>query len=477
MAATRRRQTKIVATIGPASASKSSLAALIDAGVDVFRVNLSHGRREEHGEALSLVRALEKEMGRPIGAIADLQGLKLRIGAFAASAIALVKGRRLVLDLDPAPGDEARVSLPHPEVIEAAEPGAELLLDDGKVRLRVLERGVGRLVTEVVAGNRLSDHKGVHLPGVVLPHSGLTEKDRRDLRYALDCGFDWIALSFVQRPQDVTEARRLIGARAGVIVKIENRSAVEHLTELVALGDAVMVARGDLGVELPPETVPLLQKRIVREARLAGKPVVITTQMLESMVEAASPTRAEASDVATAICDGADALLLSAETAAGAHPVEAVAMMDRIARTVEADPVYRSLIEAQPPAPEEEPPDAVIASAVHTARTIGAAFIASYTTAGMACRRAARHRPEMPILGLTANLLTARRLGLSYGACGLHVAELSSTQDIARRASEVAVAAGLAENGDHMVITAGLPLGASNTTNIMRVAWVDDGNA
>lgn len=472
----RQRQTKIVATIGPATASKERLAALCAAGVDVFRVNFSYGRQEDHGHALQLLRGLEAELGRPIGVIADLQGLKLRIGAFAHGAVALRPGMRFVLDLDPSPGDESRVALPHPEIVEAAEPGAELVLDDGKVRLRVIEKDASRLVTEVVAGTRLSDHKGVHVPSVTLPLSALTDKDRADLRYALDRGFDWIALSFVQRPQDVIEARRLVGAHAGIIVKIENPSAVDHLAELVELADAVMVARGDLGVALPAERVPLLQKRIVREARLAGKPVVITTQMLESMVESPMPTRAEASDVATAICDGADALLLSAETASGAYPVEAVAMMDRIARTIEADPVYRSLIEAQPPVPQEAPPDAVVASAYHTARTIGAAFVATYSTAGMSCRRAARHRPEMPILGLTGSLATARRLGLCYGVRPVYVAELASTQDVARRASEVAVAAGLAENGDHMVITAGLPLGASNTTNIMRVAWVDDGS-
>jgi pyruvate kinase len=473
----RRRQTKIVASLGPATAAPEAIRALVEAGVDVFRVNFSYGRVEEYGEWLRRVREVEAETGRPLGTIADLQGLKLRIGAFANGAIELRPGMKLRLDLDPAPGDETRVNLPHPEVVEALSPGADIVLDDGKVRLRVAEAGPGWAVAEVVAGTRLSDQKGLHVPNVVLPVSPLTRKDRRDIRLALDAGFDWIALSYVQRPQDVVEARRLIGARAGVVVKIESASALTCLDELIDLADAVMVARGDLGVELPPERVPSLQKRIVAQARAARKPVAITTQMLESMVAEPTPTRAEASDVATAIYDGADALVLSAETAAGAYPVETVQMMDRIARTVEEDPLYRTLIDANSPDGADSPPDAVVASAHRTAKTISAAFIATYTMAGNGSLRAARERPAMPIVALTANLPAARRLCLAYGVQPVHVAELHSTQDVVRKASEIAVARGFAANGEYMVITAGLPLGVAGTTNIMRIAWVDDGGS
>jgi len=471
----RRRQTKIIATIGPATADAETVRQLVDAGADVFRLNFSYGRAEDHARALGAVRSVEKELGRPIGAIADLQGVKLRIGTFREGEIALRRGARLRIDLDPAPGDESRVPLPHPEVIDALEAGGEIVLDDGKVRLRVIEQEADYLVTEDIAGSRLSDHKGIHVPNVTLPVSALTEKDRRDLRVALDAGFDWIALSFVQSPQDVVEARRLVGAKAGIIVKIERRSALDHLSALIELADGVMVARGDLGVEMPPERVPSLQKRIVHEARAARKPVAVTTQMLESMVASPMPTRAEASDVATAVYDGADALLLSAETAAGAYPVEAVAMMDRIARTVEEDPLYRTFIDADAPPAQESTPEAIVASAHRTAKTIGARFIAVYSTGGMTCLRAAKERPGMPILGLSASLGTARRLALSYGIHPVHVAEFSNVADMVQTASRVAVEQGFAENGDQMVMTAGVPLGAAGMTNIMRVAWVDDG--
>jgi pyruvate kinase len=472
----RRRQTKIIATIGPATAGPDRIRALLQAGADVLRLNFSYGRAEDHAATLATIRRIEQEIGRPVGVIADLQGVKLRIGTFRGGGIALERGQRLRLDLDPAPGDATRVSLPHPEVIDALEPGGEIVLDDGKVRLRVLEQNADHLVAEVVAGARLSDHKGLHVPHVTLPVSALTEKDRRDLRVAVDAGFDWIALSFVQSPQDVVEARRLIGAKAGIIVKIEREAALDHLAELIELADAVMVARGDLGVEMPPERVPSLQKRIVHEARAGRKPVAITTQMLESMVDSPMPTRAEASDVATAVYDGADALALSAETAAGGYPVEAVAMVDRIARAVEEDPLYRTFIDADAPPVQESTPEAIVASAHRTAKTIGAQCLAIYSTAGATCRRAAKERPAMPILGLSASLPTARRLALSYGVHPVHVPEFRNVPDMVQMASRVAVEHGFAVNGDQMVMTAGVPLGAAGMTNIMRVAWVDDGN-
>ncbi|MBX6367537.1 MAG: pyruvate kinase [Rhodospirillales bacterium] len=468
------RQTKIVATIGPASREPEMLARLLAAGVDVFRLNLSHGRPEEHRVVLDHLRRLEAEAGRPIGVIADLQGLKLRIGTFRGGAITLSAGQRLRFDADPTPGDGSRVPVPHPELFAVLDPGATLLLDDGKVRLRVVETAADHVMAEVVAGMRLSDNKGLHAPGVLLPYSALTERDREHLRFALEAGCDWVALSFVQRPEDVVEARRIVGARAGIIVKIENPPAVAALDRLIELADAVMVARGDLGVEIPSEQVPGLQKRIVAAARAAGKPVGISGQMLESMVEDPVPTRAEASDVATAVFDGADALMLSGETASGRFPVDAVATMDRIIRAIESDPSYREILPAPPP-PRDLAPDAVIAAAHLTARTIGAAFLATFSTAGKSALRAARQRPEMPVLALCASLSAARRLGLSYGVQPAHLPNLASEKDIIRAASRLAVERGLARNGDACVLTAGLPVGAAGTTNMMRVAWVDDG--
>ena len=472
-----RRQTKIIATLGPASETLARVRDLHRAGVDLFRLNLGFGAADDHAERIAMVRSIEREVGEPIGIIADLQGPKPRIGAFRNGGIALSPGMTLRLDSDRAPGDERRVCLPHPDVIAALQPGTDLLLDDGRVRLTVIEREAGHLVVRVVAGTRLSDLKGINVPDVLMPVTALTGKDHADLRAVLDAGVDWIGLPFVQRPQDVIEARRLIGGRAGVIVKIETPSAIDHLAELVRFADAVMIARGDLGVEMPAERLPILQKRIIREARAAGKPVAITTQMLESMTSAPVPTRAEASDVATAIYDGADALMLSAETATGAFAAAAAATMDRIARAVEEDPTYRSLIDAQapPPAVEDTPADAVIASARRTAYAIGAACIATYTVSGVTSLRAARERPEMPIVGLTPSLATARRLTLAYGVRPVHTPEFGSIPDVVRAASEIAVAHDFARNGDPMVITAAVPLGAPGTTNVMRVAWVDDG--
>ncbi|MHA1152629.1 MAG: pyruvate kinase, partial [Alphaproteobacteria bacterium] len=342
----RKRKVKIIATLGPSSSGPTMIRKLFEAGADVFRLNFSHGSHDDHRCNLEAIRALEPEVGHPIGVLMDLQGPKLRVGQFADGEVQLVAGARFRLDLDAAPGDAARASLPHPEVFAALAPGTELLLDDGKLRLRVESCGPDHAQTEVVTGGPLSDRKGVNVPGVVLPISPLTEKDRADLKFGLDLGVDWVGLSFVQRPEDVDEARRLIEDRAAILIKIEKPAALAHLQELVERSDAAMVARGDLGVEMAPEDVPGRQKEIIRACRRAGKPVVVATQMLDSMVHAPAPTRAEASDVATAVYDGADAIMLSAESAAGDYPVESVDMMDRIAISTESDPFYHRLIHA-----------------------------------------------------------------------------------------------------------------------------------
>ncbi len=386
----RRRATKIVATLGPATAAPDKIAALFEAGVDVFRLNFSHGAQADHKALLETVRALEKATGRPIGIMADLQGPKLRVGAFSGGRVRLDEGARFRLDLDKAPGDARRANLPHPEVFAALSPDTDLLLDDGNIRLRVEKCGDGFAETRVITGGTLSDRKGVNVPNAVLPLSPLTAKDRSDLAFALDMGADWIALSFVQRPEDVAEARKLIGGRAGVLVKLEKPAAIGKLDEIIELSEAVMVARGDLGVEMPPEDVPPLQRRIVSACRLAGKPVVVATQMLESMMRLPVPTRAEASDVATAVYEGVDAVMLSAETASGQYPVEAVKMMDRIIRRVQADPAYFPSLHATVAATDHSASDAISTAAGLVAHTIGAAAIMSYTTSGATALRAAR---------------------------------------------------------------------------------------
>jgi pyruvate kinase len=469
----RERLIKVVATLGPASSTPEMIRALFSAGADVFRLNFSHGRQEDHAERLRQIREIEAEFGRPICVLADLQGPKLRTGTFAKGPVDIRPGQRFRLDLSPEPGDATRVGVPHPEVFQALESGTDLLIDDGKVRLKVLSCGPDFAETEVLAGARLSDRKGINVPNAVLPLTPLTPKDRDDLRFALSIGVDWIALSFVQRPEDVAEARRLIAGRAALMAKLEKPSAIQHLQELVEMSDGIMVARGDLGVELPPEDVPSIQKRIVRESRLAGKPVIVATQMLESMISSPTPTRAEASDVATAVYDGADAVMLSAETASGQFPLEAVSMMDRIARRVEQDPTYRALVDAVHPDPERTTADAITAAARQVAHTIQAACIVTYTTSGSTTLRAARERPEVPLLCLTSKMETARRLSLAFGVHAVHTADVHSFTEMVNKATKVAFDDGLAHAGQRIVITAGVPFGTPGNTNVLRIAWVE----
>lgn len=469
----RLRSAKIVATLGPASSSPERLRALFDAGVDVFRLNFSHGSHDQKRQLFQDIRQVEVDTGRPIGILADLQGPKLRLGDFSDGKIEVTAGARFRLDLDPTPGDEDRAPLPHPEIFDALEPGTDLLLDDGKVRLRVIDCGADFAETEVVVGGPLSNHKGVNVPQAVLPISAVTDKDRADLSLALEQGADWIALSFVQRPDDVAEGRKLIGNAAGLMVKLEKPAAIRRLDEIIDLADALMVARGDLGVEMPPEDVPSVQKQVIHACRVAGKPVIVATQMLESMIGAPTPTRAEASDVATAVYEGADAVMLSAETAVGQYPIEAVTMMDRIARRVQEDPLYFATLDAGRMAPEHTDRDAISAAACEVAATVGAAAIVSFTSSGATALRAARERPAAPILALTPNLPTARRLALLWGAHCVHLADITSFNDMVNKAVRTAHREQIAGPGQRVVITAGVPFGTPGSTNVLRIAWVD----
>lgn len=466
----RQRKVRILATLGPASASPDMIAALHRAGADAFRVNMSHGDHSGHANVIAAIRALEKETGRPTTILVDLQGPKLRVGTFAAGPAELHKDASFVLDNDPAPGDATRVHLPHPELFAALEPGSRLLIDDGKLVLRVLTVTPQRIETRVEVGGRISDRKGVNVPDVVVPLAALTEKDRRDLTFALEQHVDWIALSFVQRPEDVAEARRLIGGKAALLVKFEKPSSVARIEEILELADAAMVARGDLGVELPPEAVPPVQKRIVAAARRMGKPVVVATQMLESMITAPTPTRAEVSDVATAIYDGADAIMLSAETAAGAWPIEAVAMMDSIARSVESDPDYFRRLHFTETKPDATTADALAEAAGGIIDTIAADAIICFTSSGSTARRVARERPGAPLLVLTPRKEAARRLGLLWGAHAVTTKDIGSFEEMIAKGKRMALRHGVARAGSKLVMMAGVPFGTPGSTNVLHVA-------
>jgi pyruvate kinase len=465
----RQRHAKIVATVGPASASPDKLRELFLAGVDTFRLNFSHGTHQDHAAVHAAIRSLEKDVGRPIGILQDLQGPKIRIGALRDGALALSKGETIRFVLDGTEGDKSAIPLPHPEIFEAILPGQDLLIDDGRVRVKVKSLGADFIEAEVVTDGTISNRKGINLPGTVLNMSPLTPKDRTDLAFGLELGVDWVALSFVQRPSDMIEARTLIGERTGLMAKIEKPSALDHIEDIVRLSDAVMVARGDLGVEIPPEEVPGRQKELVRICRLAVKPVIIATQMLDSMVGAPTPTRAEASDVATAIYDGADAVMLSAESASGRYPVETVAMMDRIIRKTERDKAYRSIITALKPEIEESPPHAVAGAAGNLAEAIHAPCIVAYTSSGTTASRIARTRPDVAILAITPDESVARRLCLLWGAHSVHSAEVKTYEETVEQAEAYARTEGLAQSPEFIVVVAGVPFGTAGTTNNLRV--------
>jgi pyruvate kinase len=439
----------------------------------VFRLNFSHGTHEDHQRSYRIIRELEQSTGRPIGVLVDLQGPKLRVGPFAGGRVRLETGSSFNLDLDAdAPGDERRVSLPHPEVFQALSPGVELLLDDGKVRLVVEACGPTSAETRVVTGGSLSDRKGVSVVGAVLPVSALTAKDRQDLAFGLDLGADWIALSFVQRPEDLDEVRDIVGGRAGIMAKLEKPAAIERLDDIVDRSDALMVARGDLGVEMPPEKVPPIQRRILRVCRRAGKPVVVATQMLESMIQTPTPTRAEASDVASAIYHGSDAVMLSAESAAGQYPVEAVAMMDSIIKEVERDSFYRQVIDAAHPEPGATIADAICCALRRATNLLPVAAAVTYTRSGYTSLRTARERPAAPILSMAMSIETARRLTAVWGVHSVHVREIQDANEMGDYASETARKEGFAQTGDVIVIAAGMPFGVGGTTNLLKIVSV-----
>ncbi|CAM5191146.1 Pyruvate kinase OS=Castellaniella defragrans OX=75697 GN=HNR28_003374 PE=3 SV=1 [Castellaniella defragrans] len=467
------RRARILATLGPASSTPAQIRALAQAGANVFRLNFSHGTHEDHAERHRIIREVEQEIGHPIGILMDLQGPKLRVGKIAGGKVNLQAGQPFRLDLDSAEGSATRANLPHPEIFAALEDGTDLLLDDGKLRLRVDRHGPDFAETTILVGGPLSDRKGVNVPGVILPISPLTAKDRDNLAFGLSLGVDWVALSFVQRPEDIVEARGLIGDRAWIMAKLEKPAAIEHLNAIVEQADGIMVARGDLGVELPPQRVPVLQQRIVRRARAAGKPVVVATQMLESMISAPVPTRAEASDVATAVYSGADAVMLSAESASGQYPVEAVTIMEHIIREVESDPSWRAGLDATHGEAEANIPDAICCALRRVAGLLEPAATVAYTASGFSALRASRERPTTPILALTPELTTARRLALAWGVRPVHFPEqLHEASEMITHATRSACDAGLARPGDRLIVIAGLPFGRSGSTNLLHVTQV-----
>ncbi|MGB3866456.1 MAG: pyruvate kinase [Xanthobacteraceae bacterium] len=468
----RLRRIKILATLGPSSSDSAMIRRLFEAGADVFRINMSHTPHDKMRELVATIRNVEGSYGRPIGILVDLQGPKLRLGAFDGGAIQLNNGNRFTLDSDPKPGDATRVQLPHPEILAALRPGHALLLDDGKVRLIVEDATPERAVTRVVIGGRMSDRKGVSLPDTDLPMSAMTPKDRADLEAALVAGIDWVALSFVQRAEDVVEAKKIIRGRASVMAKIEKPQAIERLADILDVCDALMVARGDLGVELPVERVPSLQKQMTRMARKAGKPVVIATQMLESMIQSPVPTRAEVSDVATAVYEGADAIMLSAESAAGKFPVEAVSTMNRIGEEVERDPTYRGVLTAQRPDPEPTVGDAIADAARQIAETLELSAIICWTSSGSTGLRVARERPRPPVVAISPNLATGRKLSLVWGVHCVVAEDAHDQDDMVDRAGSIAFRDGFARAGQRVIIVAGVPLGTPGATNMLRIAYV-----
>ena len=470
----RNRRVKIVATLGPASNNEKMIRALFEAGADVFRINMSHATPEALRQAHTIIRKIEADFSRPIGILIDLQGPKLRIGKFESGAIRLTEGDILSFVRRESVGGLGRVHLPHPEIFQAVQPGHALLLDDGKLRLRVVEASDVRIDAEVLTSGTLGSRKGISLPDTVIPLAAMTDKDRTDLEDALNVGIDWVALSFVQRGKDIAEARKLVRGRAAIMAKIEKPSALAELEEIIDLADGIMVARGDLGVEMPVEKVPGLQKQITRAARKAGKPVVVATQMLESMILAPAPTRAEVSDVATAVFDGADAVMLSAESAVGKYPVEAVATMDRVAIEVERDPLYERIIHAQRIDPEATGADAISAAARTVTETLNLAAIICYTASGATSLRAARERPPQPIIALTPIPATGRKLAVVWGLHCVLTGDPKDLDDMVAKACRIAYQEGFALPGQRVIISAGVPLGTPGATNMLRIAFVGE---
>lgn len=466
----RGRKVKILATLGPASRSPEMIEKLLRAGADAFRVNMSHGDHETHAATIAAIREVERTVGRPIAVLCDLQGPKLRVGQFRDGKAVIRHSGHFTFDRDPTLGDETRVCLPHPELFRVLEKGQRLLIDDGKLRLKVIEANEDRILCSAEVGGVIMDRKGVNVPDAVVPIPALTDKDRRDLAFALDQGADWIALSFVQRPEDVAEARRLMGgSQAALMAKIEKPAAVQRLEEIIELADGIMVARGDLGVELNPEEVPPIQKRIVATTRHSGKPVVVATQMLESMIESPAPTRAEVSDVANAVYDGADAVMLSAETASGAWPVEAVTIMHRIAGQVEHDPGYRRQVSFADVMPDRTTADALAHACASIAESLPIAGVIVFTGSGSTARRVARERPAAPMLVLTPSQRIARRLALLWGAHAVSTKDIGSFEEMIAKGKRMALRHGFGGAGSKLIALAGVPFGTPGSTNLLHV--------
>jgi pyruvate kinase len=465
----RSRKVKILATLGPVSSSDEMIEKLLIAGADAFRVNMSHGEQAQHAVTIARIRAAEERLGRPIGILCDLQGPKLRVGKFAEGRVVIPHGRHFILDRNPEPGNAERVQLPHPELFSILHKGQRLLVDDGKIRLRVIRASPDEILCSAEVGGVISDRKGVNVPDAVIPIPALTEKDRRDLAFGVEQGADWIALSFVQRPEDVAEARRLMGGYGALMAKIEKPAAVTCIDEIIELSDGIMVARGDLGVELDPEDVPPLQKHIIERARWHGKPVVVATQMLESMITAPTPTRAEVSDVANAVYDGADAVMLSAETAAGDWPVEAVSIMDRIAQKVECDTNYRARVGLMATPPDGTTSDALAGACAAIAETVPIEAIICFTGSGSTARRVARERPSVPLLVLTPSLRTARRLALLWGTHSVQTKDIGSFEEMIAKGKRMALRQGFGAKGSRLIALAGVPFGTPGATNLLHV--------
>jgi pyruvate kinase len=417
----RSRKVKILATLGPASSNEEMIRKLYEAGADLFRINMSHSSHEVMRSLVDRIRAVEKQVGRPIGILGDLQGPKLRVGTFANGKETLEIGQTFTLDDNPEPGDKSRVFLPHPEILKSVEKGHRLLIDDGRLKLMAEKADGKSIVCKVVSGTTISDKKGVSLPDTDLPVGALTDKDRKDLDALLAAGVDWIALSFIQRPDDLAEVRKIARGRAALLSKIEKPQAVARLAEIIELSDALMVARGDLGVEMPLEAVPGIQKQITRAGRRAGKPVVVATQMLESMISAPVPTRAEVSDVATAVFEGADAISMATR---------------------------------------------------QIGETLKLSAIITYTASGTTGLRAARERPQLPIITLSPVLETARRLSIAWGLHCVVTDDASDLDDMVDRACNIAFRENFAKPGDRVIITAGVPLRTPGATNMLRIAYV-----
>lgn len=468
----RKRRVKIIATLGPASSSPEMILALVKAGADVFRINMSHMDRTKLGALVAMIRDVEKALKRPIGILADLQGPKLRIGKIDGDSLELKIGDELIFDQNETPGNKKRIPLLHPEIFASLHVGERLLIDDGRLHLETVEVSPDKIRAKVKAGKVISSRKGVSLPDTLLKLSALTPKDHADLEAVLDVGVDWIALSFVQRPEDVAEVKKITRGRAAVMAKIEKPQAMDRLDAIFEISDALMVARGDLGVEMPIERVPGLQKRLTRLGRRYGKPIVVATQMLESMISAPVPTRAEVSDVATAVFEGADAIMLSAESASGQYPIESVATMNRIAEEIECDPVYLSILAAQRPEPEATGPDAIAAAARTVAETLSLKSIVAWTFSGATALRVARERPRVPILAMTSSRDTARRLALVWGVHAILAPDIKTDDDMMTRSTANALKEEFASKGERIIIIAGVPFGTPGATNMLRLTVV-----